>query len=356
MSEENKSNEEELVKLKEKLEKQEDLLIEQEHRFFKVLQTFFIKRRKWKKGDKRRNAATRALLYSLFFSPTTVAVTGGTVAVISLFILFWQTEAVLKQNELLQESNTQQQDQFINQRITDLTAILYDTTVNNTIGRLKSEALIEYIELKKLKNKKLGIRARVDIEGAFLAHIKIYNCNLDSINFRDVNFEGTDFINVKMNNSIFDYASFKETDMLNCEFRNSDFNGTKFGSPFSERDSIQASYITQSDFSNSKIIGANLIGSIFSECNFHRAKFSNVKIHAAEFKGSYVSIEQFKNSCDFPSQIRFNDNEIDELISQTGPCRRITKLGNIGPRKVWQAYEECFTEEHYRSILVNRRR
>ena len=90
-------------------------LIAQEHRLFSVLQNFFVERPKWPQGDPRRDAAAKALLWCIFFSPGTVALTGGTVGLATLIVLIWQTTQIREQNNLFQTQVDQQQAQLESQ-------------------------------------------------------------------------------------------------------------------------------------------------------------------------------------------------------------------------------------------------
>ena len=94
-----------------KLLELEAKLIEQEHRPFQVIATFFRAREQWSPSDPRRTAVWKALLWRVLFSPTTVAATGGTIAVASLAAFIWQNLLIREQNEYFREQLTQQQRQ-----------------------------------------------------------------------------------------------------------------------------------------------------------------------------------------------------------------------------------------------------
>jgi uncharacterized protein YjbI with pentapeptide repeats len=270
----------ELIELRKRLDEQEaklneqgNQLIEQEHRPFKVFKNFFITRKKWPKGDKRRTASAKALLYSIFFSPTTVAATGGTVAIISLFILYAQTQemrrqndAIVKQNGLILKQNTQQNDQFVNQRLTELTRILYDTTDNKSTRRLKSEGLVEYIELKRQKFK----GEKVDIKGAHLRGITLYNYRLDSIDFT-----GSDFTKAK-----FDSVSMKY-----CDLSSADFNEVQLKSVTLEHSILKSIFFTHTSF----------VSVFMDSCDLTRAKFKWVVAVNNTFKSCKLKTATFDN-------------------------------------------------------------
>lgn len=75
-------------------------LIEQEHRFLRVL-WLFIHRKDWPEDDPRRKAVLRALLWQ-FLSKGTV-VTGGTiVALLTIVLTYWQVLLIREQNQEFQ--------------------------------------------------------------------------------------------------------------------------------------------------------------------------------------------------------------------------------------------------------------
>lgn len=125
-------------------------LIGQEHRLVPVLINFFG-RKQWPVGDPRRKATRNALLWR-FFSPGTLALTGGgVVGVMTLVVLIGQWREVQRQSGLFDRQNTliyeqnqyfRQQNQNLQQQLntqaqqhqtarrTELIAILYETKLN----------------------------------------------------------------------------------------------------------------------------------------------------------------------------------------------------------------------------------
>ena len=114
--------------IKEKLDDIESRLIEQEHRPIQVITNFLISRKKYEKGSKKRDAALKAMIWRLFYSPTTVAVGAGSVGLISLFFIYRQTNLIDQQNTLIENQNKVIARQFTIQTIANAEDILYDTT------------------------------------------------------------------------------------------------------------------------------------------------------------------------------------------------------------------------------------
>ena len=364
--------EDELSDLKKQLEEQKSLLVEQEHRFFKVLTNFFISRRKWPKDDKRRAASAKALLYSIFFSPTTVAVTGGTVAIISLFILYDQTDAmkeqnvaIVEQNQLLLEQNNQQDDQFVNQRLTELTKILYDTTVSEYTGKLKTEALYEYIQLKRrrtlpnqlvgLQNAQLqGVRLnkriieKVDFSGANFSY-----SSLDSMVFKNCEFENAAFLEMSLEKVYFESNNFKEseshfTTYLNvtfykCNFELADFSGScmkhvvfdkcvmlhtifsDFGYDYSK---IMYTKLKNVNFKNSNLAGTTFVNAYIIKCDFTSSNLEATTFNNAVLELTKINASQFCSENIRPSLFTYGDENLEYFQSIKDSCGVYFNLSN----------------------------
>jgi len=195
--------------VEEKISKIEVKLIEQEHRLFNVLENYFINRKKWDINDPRRTAATKALFWKIFFSPGTIAATGGIVATITLFVLFQQNSLFKEQNQIMSKQNQffqtqikQQEQQYDLQRRTDLISILYGDGYDS---RTKSEALLEFVELEKKRVADDSVRIvkkvldeKINLSGSNLSSVilegqKLTNINFEGANFYRANLQAVDF-------------------------------------------------------------------------------------------------------------------------------------------------------------------
>lgn len=294
-----------------RLDDQEAQLVEQEHRFFRVLYNYLYKRRNWPKGHKKRRAALKALLYSLFFSPTTVAATGGIIAIISVYILYDQTKEIKTQNELLLQQIQQEDDQFTNQRITDLTEILYDTTVTSSTSKLKMEALHEYIVLKRKKDP----YARIELQDAQLQGI---NVKLDT--FRNIDFMGTDFFNTLFIEAYFSNCNFAlaEGGSLmwdNCVFKNCTFE--KFA--FNGKDSSNfACTIDGCSFENCDLTLSDASYTWFERCDFSGSSIKGMSIKDSWFVfATGIGPQEITTTQGIPFEFATNDTtfltELKEL-------------------------------------------
>ena len=122
-------------------------LLEQDHRIFAVAWSF-LTRQRWPKGDARRSASLKAVIWNVF-SPGT-AVVGGTAIVGILTFLAMQS-----QNVLIAEQLKQGRQNYLEQRQVELFKALYDAKdqvddegnrvpLNNV--RIRQEAFLEYVK------------------------------------------------------------------------------------------------------------------------------------------------------------------------------------------------------------------
>ena len=89
-----------------KIKKIEADLIEQEHRLIHIVTNFWNREERWPKHDDiRRAASKKAILWRLFCSPSTVVVSGGIIALISMFVLIDQNKIIEEQNIIISEQN-----------------------------------------------------------------------------------------------------------------------------------------------------------------------------------------------------------------------------------------------------------
>lgn len=335
-----KATEEELKELKEQLRIQEERIIEQEHRFLKVLHNFFIKRKEWPKGDHRRKAATKALLYAVFFSPTTIATTGSIIAIATLITLMVQTETmveqtekleaqnngIIQQNLLLQAQNEQQEKQYAYERITELTEILYDTATTANTTRLKSEAIVEFILLKK----KLFPKEYVNLQRANLTGIIIDNqsskkINMDSVLFDGANFKYAQLTNVSMKHCSFKNTIFSKAHVDSVSFDHSHFEATKFD-PLDKKHIIsdygvhdineillEFGYPTQlknSSFNHCEFKYTDLTGVFLDSCDFSLTEFYSIggtDISDAYIRNCLLTSKQIHSFSGIPNEFYMTD-------------------------------------------------
>ncbi len=122
-------------------------MLEQDHRIFAVAWSF-LTRKRWPRGDTRRSASLKAVIWNVF-SPST-AVVGGTAIVGILTFLAMQS-----QNVLIAEQLQQGRQNYLEQRQVELFKALYDAKdqvddegnhvpLNNV--RIRQEAFLEYVK------------------------------------------------------------------------------------------------------------------------------------------------------------------------------------------------------------------
>ncbi len=205
--------EEEIDNIKNKLGELESSLIEQEHRFLPLLNNFFNRKNTWQKGDPRRKAAVKALVWRLFFSPVVIAIAGGGIGLMTLIFLAAEIYKLDEQNDLIKEQNNWFQTQITTSEVTNLRNMLYTSNLNPV---RTAEVFKDYIGAQKrlitLKNDTLetGLGGMLKISGISLSGTTFQNEPelFRNIFFRDVDFRGVQFINVNFNGSIFENCSF----------------------------------------------------------------------------------------------------------------------------------------------------
>jgi len=221
--------------LENKIEELESKLIEQEHRPFVILQNYFINRQKWPKNNKKRSAALKALVWSIFFSPFAIALTGGIIAILTLATLLWQNSIIKDQNSIINDQNNFFQKQIIQvdnqykfQRQTVLKSILYSDKENH---RLKRDALIEYLNLQRLAydtieeyNPEKSYRP-IDLKGVNLDSVDMSDVDLSNVDFGDSSFIYANFFATNFSNSWFWRTTFKDATFTDCTFTRTRFYG-----------------------------------------------------------------------------------------------------------------------------------
>jgi len=233
-----------------RLDALESGLVEQDHRLFNVLENFFIKRKTWEPDDPKRKAATKALLWRLFFSPATVAATGGIVAAITVILLFQQNSILIEQNNLIKEQNNyfqeqiqkqneqlaiqknqvdEQKNQWIGQRRAQLLEILYGKNSKEGASfniRARSEAVRAFIDLERIENPLQLVDLRsinlkgADLEGLNLSKTNLSRAQLDKAILKDANFTDAVLDGASMNGSTLYSADFNNTSLRGADFSN----------------------------------------------------------------------------------------------------------------------------------------
>ena len=224
-------------------------VVEQEHRAFPILKNFFIERNKWEPGDPRRDAASKALLWRIFFSPGVVAATGGTLALVTAVLLGVQTYLFREQNAAIRESLSQTRDQFQLARRTELLAALYETMPNPEFAadrpesdrnpkvvprftaRTRGEALLELVALESAKSGESEQRSpqRIgDLTGSLLQQVVLPGANLPHINL-----ELADLSNARLSGANLERSNLRRsrlvfTDLRSANLANADLRGADF--------------------------------------------------------------------------------------------------------------------------------
>lgn len=260
----------------------ETRLIAQEHRLFTVLQNFFVDRPKWPAGDPRRDAATKALIWCLFFSPGTVAVAGSLIGLATLAILFWQNTLIVEQNAYFQRQIQQQQVQIQAQdrvstqseRTNAIQAIYGPQFEKNP--RIKAEAVRALVVIERNRIK--------DGENVFASDY----VNLHDADLRDIHVENFDLKNVSFRNSDLERAILADIDLTGSAFRFSNLKKASFYQSNLSGTFWDSANLQGADFSSTNLDGANMVradlrgANLDNIENWRSVAITDAKIHSVK--------------------------------------------------------------------------
>lgn len=263
-----------MKELEKKMIELEKNLIEQEHRPLHII-TNYLKREQYAKKDPRRLATSKAFVWRLLFSPTTMAAaTGGTIAIVSIFYLAWQTHLLRDQNQLIKNQNRFFKTQILGDDIRSNRDIMYNS--NSIYSKPQVfNAILEYQKNRTL----LDSTKRVEIIGIDLKRLTISG---------DYNAENIDFINV----------DFRGAQMNNINFKGSTFKNCKFGMDVNIDQKLYNSIVLKEEFGQEEAYPT-----VFNNCNFSKTIFKS--------KNEYGGTLFFE--CDFK-----NSNVAERIKSNTG--------------------------------------
>jgi hypothetical protein len=229
-------------------------LIEQEHRLFPVVANL-VRAKSYDNKDPRRIASIKALLHKILFGGTAALAFGGVIAWATLYYTSIQTDALLHQNELmtreleLNRKNIEEQRWIENLgRRTELLKVLYAPNVPGqsitvSSSRLKSEALVEYVELQDLIARKS--KERFFTSGSVPRDAAMYKFG---INLTSVNMQGISISQIDFSRSVLHRANFQKAKLFSSSF---------VGVPLDWADFSNAD-LRFVDFSGASLLGANL--------------------------------------------------------------------------------------------------
>ncbi|WP_298426170.1 pentapeptide repeat-containing protein [uncultured Kordia sp.] len=288
-----------------KLIKIEARLLEQEHRPIQLILNF-LKRSKYQKNDPRRKAVTRAVIWRLFFSPTTLAVaSSGILAIATVYflskqndILDAQTTLVEQQVEILGSQNNMIDQQIHiaeatrrSSQMIILDGILRDINIELNTGKkeLSSNLTARIISLShSIKPYKFfdyqidSISKLLSPERSQLLYSISYNDLENSYvsnqlfkktNFEYADLDRLDLKNKKLNNVNLRYASLKKTLLHKAELKKA---------------ILREAYIVNAGFPNAIMNGidlrntyledVNLSGAILTKANLENTIFKNLDL------------------------------------------------------------------------------
>ncbi len=253
-------------------------LIEQEHRAFSVLRNFFIERKKWPEGDPRRDAAFKALLWRIFFSPGTAAAVGGVIAIMSLI-------ALATQIYLQDQANRELRTQFELRRRTELVAILWDRSGPNGCpsinARMRSEALIEFVSGERIRGAEIDltfsqlsdvvVQKTLSLAGADLTAANLHRAQLPNVDLRSARLAGAKMASAGLAFANLEHANLQGatatfTNLQDTNLRGALLNGGKFYGADLSSANLDSAVLIGADLRNALLVDANLNNTDLSGC------------------------------------------------------------------------------------------
>jgi uncharacterized protein YjbI with pentapeptide repeats len=246
-----------------RFQEMEAKLLEQEHRPWTAIRNFVLVAPQLPKGDARRKSIFLSLIWTLFFSPGGVAVTGGLLAAASLGLLFWQNNLMREGNKLiLEQIQAEERTNLQSQRLsavkdlygdtsaairseaflslTTITKRLYELNPNNThlINRELPEANLRGTRLNYKETESFSF-PKGQFQGARIETGVFKMCLFDEADFSGatidaafagggfsnlalgkVRAKGAEFLNVAFNNVDFTDFDAREVTFHECYFKN----------------------------------------------------------------------------------------------------------------------------------------
>jgi len=299
------------------LDKLEAKLLEQEHRPFRLVWNFFTRKRKFPKNDPRRKAVTKAIIWRLFVSPTTIAITlSGFLGYATLYFMNRQTELLDNQNKLIKEQTTLIDGSRRSSQMVLLNGLMKDINYelkinNNSLSKQLNTRIISLSHLIKpykiFDYKKGNISPLISPERGQLFHLlMIYKKN--GLNLSDSLFWDSDFKYSDLNNQWLENinASF-------CNLRYSSIDNTIFhGADFTDSD-LRDSYIKDTGFIGANMSRVDLRNSKVIDSNLSETKLEKADLRGTEFIKMNLSTIKSLDSAWVKSSEWFNELRVDSL-------------------------------------------
>ena len=265
---------------RERLDRLENRLLEQEHRLVPAVRNFLLLRdkRRGSKDDKERYAAARwALVYRVFLQASPVAISVGGMGLVGVLVGLWSAELVREQNHLFDEQNyllSQQNrglfDQFQSEaadrevaRKAQMIDIIYSCgesdQTNDCEPRAHPLARIEAFAALVAIEERAG--GRVWLEGARVNEVRLARSRL---------------IQANLERSQLVKADLRGARLCGSHMRGVDLRGARFEGANLER--------------------AILVGAKLGAAEFAGANLSGADLGGADLRGSTVSQEQLDSA------------------------------------------------------------
>ena len=302
-------------------------LIEQEHRFIPIWKNFWVNKREWPPEDPRRKAANIAFAMFWIPKPSAVIVSGGLIAIFTIYFMAMQTDLLKEQNQLTAKQNALLLEQLKSQdeiyyatRKTELMSSIYSTSGRvdgvalHTLAkpklsaRIRAEAVVEYIKIRSREierdTKELKESGRlpqaatlafgVDLRWAPLQNVSLSNVELKHMSLFHSNLESSSLTYVNLSKSQLEYVNFSKSTLLGVNLK----GASLIGANFSEADLSQLEWDDETKVLNSNIFGIRNAPKGFKEWALKRGavEYSNNEDWIKKCISTYPALKKYMSS------------------------------------------------------------
>lgn len=274
------------MKIEERVEELELKIIEQEHRIIPAIVNYWKARKELNHNDPKRLAAFKALIWQIFFSPTTVVVTGGIIGLATLIAFIWQNNLISEQNSFLRQQLEAQQQQIItqqkvnNQNLKNQSIVqIYGSDYTNN-PRVKAEALKTLVQVERatMSYERNSLSTDyINLHEANLNGAWLENSELVKVSFRKAKLNRANLSAAILDTCSFRYAMMNEAVLLNATINNSQIAFTELDSAVFNSSTFNDVFFGTCSMNGSTFGGVEFVGASFYKCDLRNADFGEIE-------------------------------------------------------------------------------
>lgn len=288
-------------------------LYEQEHRPVRLVWNFFNRNKWYNKKDPRNNAISRALIWRLFFSPTTIAIaSGGIISVITVIFLARQTNEIKTQTNLIEKQNLIIDNQ--NQMISQQTSLQEASRRSSQLILLDGIFKDMNLDLNSNKNKiSDGLTARIISFSQTAQPYKIFDYDKNGI---------SDLVSPERSQLLYTLVSSNlGKEYLDFLYKKANFEYCDLSGYWYNKKRLKNINLRYSIFSDTKMQNADLEGADLRNTSIKLSGFYNVNFKYADLRDAIIDSTRIKGANFSKSDLRktiFKNLDISEIDSIDG--------------------------------------